>query len=325
MREPKRPRHRETRSPIKDPPVRNGRLILAMLFLWAVGLPWHGASAGAEPPPGEHRFEVRDRTLILSANEAMLDGILASLQNDLGVAVEGSTPLGSNVTVTCRGRSLRDVLNDLEIDVVLVYGAEGHPGRHQLRRVELSTSGVGGTAASRRLVRFPSGAALDRFQTEHWDAWAVEGGELVGTSGPGNDKPFLTYSTAFESLDRVVVRGRIMPPGTRNIRLSVGTVNLIFNWEVREENHYRNGSDLTVQAGPALEPGVVHAIEVRQDGEEAVVRVDEREVYRTQTKLEGTVTVYPAHGSRIGISEMLIEGASAPGQAVEGHSHPNTF
>ena len=302
-----------------------GRSLLAMLLLSAVGLPWHGASVGANPPPGQYRFEVRESTLMLWANEALLGDILVSLRNDFGVVVRGGTPHGSNVTVTCKGRSLREVLNNLDIDSVLVYEAESDPYRHQLRSVELSTSGVGGTPANRRLIRFSSGAALDWFQTKHGDAWTVEEGELVGTSGRGNDKPFLTYKTTFESLDRVVVRGRIIPPSTRNFRLSVGAVNLIFNWEVREENHYRNGSDITVQAGPALEPGVVHTIEVRQDGEEAVVRVDEREVYRTETRLKGTVTVYPAHGSRIGISEMLIEGAAAPGQAVEGHSHPNTF
>ena len=100
---------------------------------------------------------------------------------------------------------------------------------------------------------------------------------------------------------------------------------MIFNWELADQNHYRNGKVCTVEEGHALVPGEFHSIAVAQEGEDAVVTVDDKEVYRTRAKLEGTVTVYPALGSAIGISEITIEGEADPKRMIFGHSHSSLF
>ena len=67
---------------------------------------------------------------------------------------------------------------------------------------------------------------------------------------------------------------------------------------------------------------VQRSLEVGQD---VVVRVDDTKVYTTKAKLDGTVTVYPAHGSTISVSEIYITGVPEAGREVSGHSHASTF
>lgn len=188
-------------------------------------------------------------------------------------------------------------------------------------------------------IHFPSAGMLCRFTTAIPEAWAVVDENLVGCDiGPGN-APLLTYRTHFKKISKVVVEGMVLPaamtevkaPGlfsrrrSTNFRLSVGPINLIFNWEIRNENHYRNGEVYTLQSGHALVPGKWHAIAVEQIGKDAVVSVDGRRVYTTQATLAGTVTIYPAHGSTIRVSEIDITGVPDPGRHVSGHSHSNTY
>ena len=49
-----------------------------------------------------------------------------------------------------------------------------------------------------------------------------------------------------------------------------------------------------------------------------IVSVDGKPVYTTKAKLDGTVTVYPAHGSTISVSEISISGVPEPGREVQG-------
>ena len=119
----------------------------------------------------------------------------------------------------------------------------------------------------------------------------------------------------------MLIRGRIVPPSTRNFRVAVGQINLIFNWEIQEENHYRNGRVCTVQKGHALTPGTMHDILIQEDDGHVTVFVDDEVVYETEAELHGTVTVHPELGSSIAISELIIEGEPDPERVVSGHSH----
>lgn len=183
---------------------------------------------------------------------------------------------------------------------------------------------------------------MREFHILHREAWRPRGNELLGTSVAAAEPtghhrrlpyvkklfdpdPMLTYGTYFRSLNKVVIRGRIVPSSRHNFRISVGSINMILNWECADENHYRNGNACTVQRGHVLTPGKTHTIAVEQQGQDAVVLVDNVQVYRTKARLEGTVTVYPSVGSTIAISELIVEGEAVPGRPVKGHSHPNTF
>ena len=178
------------------------------------------------------------------------------------------------------------------------------------------------TSARGHRIRFLTKDVLQHFHAPDTKAWRIRNRQIVGTStGP---TPHLTYDKYFKSFRKVLIRGRIVPPSKRNFRLSVGQINLIFNWEMANQNHYRNDHDVTIAEGHALTPGKMHSIVISQDEEHAVVSVDEHEVYRTETNLAGTVTVYPA-GSTIALSEMLIDGDVDPDRPVEGHSHSNTY
>ncbi len=193
-------------------------------------------------------------------------------------------------------------------------------------------------------LRFNSPKMLGQFVTPTAEAWRVENGRLIGEAVKHNQKPFLTYKTYFKEISKVVIKGSVVPPSPReviprgrwglrasatarstNFRVSVGTINLIFNWEVRDENHYRNDQVCTVQKGHVLRPGKEHTIVIEQVGKTVVVSVDKKEVYTTEATLDGTVTVYPAHGSTIRVSEIDITGVADPEREVRGHSHANTF
>jgi len=160
---------------------------------------------------------------------------------------------------------------------------------------------------------------LDGFIMSTPKAWQPRRGELQGRKG------YLTYATYFKSIRRVEVRGRLVPPSKHNFRMSVGQINLIFNWEVRRQNAYRNGEKCTMQDGDALVPGQVHEIVVENEGEQITVSVDGKTVYTTAGKLHGTVTLYPAFRSTIGVSRIEIAGTPEPERKVSGHSHTNTY
>lgn len=194
-------------------------------------------------------------------------------------------------------------------------------------------------------IEFKEAKVLERFVTPTSEAWRVADGKLIGRGIGANEKPFLTYKTYFKQISKVVIKGSALPAEkvilnergragpiiidkparSTNFRVGVGVINLIFNWEVRDENLYRNGEAITVQKGHALTPGKDHTIVVEQVGKDVVVRVDKTEVYTTKANLDGTVTVYPAHGSTITVSEIYITGVPEPGREVRGHSHTNTY
>ncbi len=193
-------------------------------------------------------------------------------------------------------------------------------------------------------LRFDSAEVLKEFISRTTRAWQVENGELIGWGVGKNEKPFLTYKKYFKEISKVVIKGSVLPvdtearevhlrkrvlkrtpQGSTNFRVSVGRINLIFNQEVGNQNQYSNDQVRTVQKGHALTPGKTHTIVIEQVGKGVFVSVDNKQVYVTEAILDGTVTVYPAHGSKIKISGIDITGVSDPQRAVRGHSHTNTF
>ncbi len=197
-------------------------------------------------------------------------------------------------------------------------------------------------------IRFNSPRVLQDFYTKSPNAWRIEDGRLIGSATGRDEKPFLTYNKYFKKISKVVIKGSVaseteserisrgkfvthgislgpIKRSSTNFRIGVGTINLIFNWEMADENHYRNGEDCTVQKGHALTPGKEHTIVVEQVGAGVVVSVDGKPIYTTQATLDGTVTVYPAHGSEISVSDIDIEGLGDPGRKVLGHSHTSTY
>jgi hypothetical protein len=165
----------------------------------------------------------------------------------------------------------------------------------------------------------------------HGGDWSVSQGRLEGHSlYPDSDRySWLTNRTAYGEIRRVVVRGGLAPGSARNLRLGVGAVTVILNWEMSDLNlvHYI-GSDAR-RAGPgALTPGQESEIVVEATGEGATrhVRlvVDDRVLWEAEgPPLMGTVTVYPALGSTIQVRSVEITGQPAPTVTVHGPSLPH--
>jgi len=219
-------------------------------------------------------------------------------------------------------------------------------GGHRWYRFRLTRGPAGATSrpASRksRTARIvPSSAdVLDLFASKYPPAWRVEDGQLIGEGIGPQERPLLTCKTWFDSISRVEIRGSVDPapgpyrrpiprdlsaPVSTNFRVGVGPINLIFNWELADRNHYRNGSEILITRGHALTPGTEHTIVIEQRGSEVTVSVAGKVVYTAETRLYGTVTVYPAHGSRIRVSQITIDGVPDPTRQETGHSHGNTW
>ena len=166
-------------------------------------------------------------------------------------------------------------------------------------------------AAIAKDVRFRSVDTLEnRFLVEGLEHWRVVDGELIGTARK-DEKLEVTAAPAVRSISAVTIRARIVPPSTTNLRLTVGPVNAIFNWERAPEAHFRYQEDRTIVRGNLLTPGTEHEITVRQLTRRSIeVLVDGRRVWITHGTLEGTVTVYPSE-STIGIRQIRILGVAS--------------
>ncbi len=162
-----------------------------------------------------------------------------------------------------------------------------------------------------REFRFTDLSALeDKFLidlTTHPVAWRVTDGELVGMEG-GGEKIEATLGIDFESISAVTVTGRIIAPFRHNLRLTVGPVNAIFNWERGVECHFRYFEQLTVHRVNLLVPGREHEIAVRQLTRKSIeLTVDGKRAWITQGTLDGTITAYPSQ-SAIGLREIRVLG-----------------
>jgi|GEM_PF-2981260 len=139
----------------------------------------------------------------------------------------------------------------------------------------------------------------DELQLSSRDLWEFRGGAHV------------TYRQFFSTIDSITIKGRIVSPSKQEFRLTVGPINAIFNWAGGNENHFRNetlkGDTRTVTSPHALTPGKNHTIELRQERSEVIIRVDEKEWYRTKARLRGALTLYTA-GNRVGVTSLSITG-----------------
>jgi hypothetical protein len=74
--------------------------------------------------------------------------------------------------------------------------------------------------------------------------------------------------------------------------------------------------------GHALEPGRDSEIVLLQDGDLIRFSVDGKELWVASGRLHGTVTVYPAWDSTIGVKDVQIRGRAVPGVEVKGPPYP---
>ncbi len=49
----------------------------------------------------------------------------------------------------------------------------------------------------------------------------------------------ITYKHSFNKYSSINIRGRIVPPSDRNFRIEVGSLLVLFNWEVADQNHFQ--------------------------------------------------------------------------------------
>ena len=291
---------------------------------WLNGLPWMPRWAKPNEDRGPDRTELLP--ILIGSTDLQFE-LLAVGKNRTAKSIERRSP----AAIRREGNALALLFPDAQ------YGPRWY--RFRLYRIRKSPPQPNdGTFR----IRFNSPQALEQFVTQTPEAWQVVNGKLIGQGIGPNEKPFLTYKMHFKKISKVVITGSARPAQQRevilkgqhamrapristNFRVGVGTINLIFNWELRDENHYRNGQACTVQKGHALAPGKEHTIVIEQIGQAVVVCVDNKPVYATQATLDGTVTVYPAHGSTISVSQIDITGVPDPQRSISGHSHTSTF
>lgn len=191
-----------------------------------------------------------------------------------------------------------------------------------------SMPSVGGSTTTR--FDFAEPADLDAW-TSYGGDWTVADGHAVGRSlYPESDRySWLTCRTSYADIERVIVHARLDESSPHNLRIGVGAVTVILNWEVANHNlvHFI-GSDARTAGRHALWPGQESEIVVEAvgSGSERHVRlvVDDRVLWEHDgPPLTGTVTVYPALGSTIHVRDVTVTGTKAPCVEVHGPSMPH--
>ena len=95
-------------------------------------------------------------------------------------------------------------------------------------------------------------------------------------------------------------------------------VNVLFNWEVADCNHFYFGETFSAKAPRLLQAGREHTIQLRQFDDQVAVCLDGQQVATGPGRLEGTVTVYPALGSEIFVRSIEVVGDVDLGTVVTG-------
>lgn len=192
-----------------------------------------------------------------------------------------------------------------------------------------STSGLG-LPAETRTYTFTTPGDLDAWVARGGE-WTVRDGRAVGRSlyPLSQQYSWLTSRDAWGDIERVIVHAALDERSPHNLRVGVGAVTVILNWELSDLNlvHYV-GSD-GHHAGPrALTPARESEIVVEARGEGATrhvtLVVDDRLLWEDEgPPLMGTVTVYPALGSTIRVRDVTVTGRPAPCVEVRGPSLPH--
>lgn len=212
----------------------------------------------------------------------------------------------SSVTLS---RRLVGALAAILVASVLLVGAFARQGGVNSQEPSAGESAKREASIKTVALKFDAPDDLDQFVLSG-GTWRVMNGELVGTC-PG-DRSWATCRTSYRRMSSVVIRGRIVPPGKHNLRVWVGPVHLIFNWELADENHFRTHGRLTRSRPHALTPGKAHEIELKQVHGKVVVTVDAKTVYETQAALRGTISLQAALKATIAVEEIRIVGEPDP-------------
>lgn len=139
--------------------------------------------------------------------------------------------------------------------------------------------------------------------------WRTKDGKLVGKANGANN--FATHRINFSTASTIVIRGSITSKEGLNFRCKAGDVNLLLNWEVEPQNHLWLNGTCHRTTPPALTAGEEHTILIFSDGSNAHICIDDRHLWTVKSYLAGTVSVYPALGSEIAVSEILVDGTPA--------------
>jgi hypothetical protein len=166
-------------------------------------------------------------------------------------------------------------------------------------------------------LQFTAAADLDRMLVTG-GAWRVQDGRMFGRSLGPDVATRATGRFAWRRIDCVTFRAGIQSPDGLNLRLAVGNVNVLFNWEVADSNHFYFGETLVQTAPRLLQAGREYAIQLRQLDDQVVVCVDGNPVATGSGRLDGTVTVYPALGSEIFVRSIEVVGDVDLGTVVTG-------
>jgi hypothetical protein len=158
-----------------------------------------------------------------------------------------------------------------------------------------------------------------RFLVDSPSDWRIVDGELIGSAMSGAN---ITAAPGFRFISAVTLRARIVPPSRQNLRLAVGPMSAIFNWERAAQSHFRWYTDLTVVPRHVLVPGREQDLVVRQLTKKSFeIRVDGQRVWIHHGRLLGTVSLYPALKSTIGVREIRILGVPEDRPRPDGPYH----
>ncbi|HEX5053614.1 MAG TPA: hypothetical protein VFZ65_17680 [Planctomycetota bacterium] len=170
-------------------------------------------------------------------------------------------------------------------------------------------------------LRFREAADLERLHIDGGE-WRVQDGLLYGRSLGPDAATRATARFAWQRIDCITIRGGIQSQAGLNFRIAVGPVNILFNWEVADQNHfyYRDaaGDRFQVTEPRLLRAGVEHTIVLRQVDDHVAVFVDGTEVTEAVATLAGTVCVYPAIGSEIFVRSIEVVGDVDCARVVSG-------
>jgi len=147
--------------------------------------------------------------------------------------------------------------------------------------------------------------------------WRIINGELRCQSNRGFKYNYAMLRTRFKSITAVHIYGRIVGPGNCNFRIGAGPMNLVFNCLSHTGCEYKDGARNVCSPGYVLTSGKPADFLITLRGNNTIVYVDKKEVFRTSEKLSGTVAVYPANGSEIGITLIAVQGVPEETPATE--------
>lgn len=189
--------------------------------------------------------------------------------------------------------------------LVRTYAAATPETRTQLAAEVVEVCRELGTRDGVTRLRFEGEDALEHLVFANGD-WRVRDGLLHGKATGANN--FATSRVRFSSMTAVVIRGGIRSADGLNLRCKAGHVNLLFNWEVEDQNHLWSNGACHRTSPRALTAGREHTIAIFSDGARSYVCVDDVPLYDVPGSLEGTVSFYPALGSEIFVREVFVVG-----------------